>query len=231
MTTATQTSAAIVARTDTFDHLLRELGDVPPERVLVRPAPGTATEQDLLYLLEHEDRACELFDGVLVEKVLGREESIIALTLARLLGNYVHERQLGVMSGADGPMRFRVGLVRLPDVAFISWERIPGISSVQPIPSIIPDLTVEVFSRGNTRREMERKRKEYFDAGVRLAWFVDPKQRTVAVYTSASEPDRVLTATETLNGGTVVPGFELKLSELFSILDRLEKRPESGQPE
>src|SRR5437667_14303 len=52
----------------TVGDLLRDLGDVPAGRVLLWPTPGKATEQDLLHLLEHEGRACELVDGTLVEK-------------------------------------------------------------------------------------------------------------------------------------------------------------------
>lgn len=49
--------------------LLQQLGDVPLHRIRVRPAPGTATEQDVLDALEGpQKRICELVDGVLIEK-------------------------------------------------------------------------------------------------------------------------------------------------------------------
>jgi Uma2 family endonuclease len=125
-----------------------------------------------------------------------------------------------LVTGADGMMRLARGLVRIPDVAFVSWDRIPGRRMpTQPIPGLAPDLAVEVLSVGNTPGEMARKIEEYFEAGVRLVWIVDPPSRTVAVHTSARHSS-VLTATASLDGGDVLAGFSLPLGELFAELDR-----------
>ena len=67
---------------------------------------------------------------------------------------------------------------------------------------------------------MARKLHEYFDSGVELDWFFDPPSRTVRVY-SAPEKCRVLKASQTLTGGTVLPGFKVRLAEVFSVLDEL----------
>jgi hypothetical protein len=85
-------------------------------------------------------------------------------------------------------MRLGTGLVRIPDVSFISWDRMPGRQiPARPIPDLVPDLAVEVLSEGNTDKEMERKRGEFFRAGVRLAWFIDPVDRTAVVYTAPGQ--------------------------------------------
>src|SRR5947209_6381702 len=75
-------------------------------------------------------------------------------------------------------------LVRMPDVSFVRWEQFPNreVTDV-PIPDLYPDLAIEVLSPSNTKREMKRKRKEYFAAGTRLVWELNPKTRTVDVYT------------------------------------------------
>ena len=83
----------------------------------------------------------------------------------------------------------------------------------------VPDLVVETLSRSNTPREMQRKRAEYFQAGVRLVWIVDHPTRTIHVYTGPE--DRVeLTVDDTLDGGEVLPGFEVAVKEIFAELDR-----------
>jgi Uma2 family endonuclease len=105
----------------TVSDLLHQLGDIPPERVRLQPPPGTATEADVVAVLSREERLCELVDGVLVEKTLGYYESYIAATLIRLLGNFVVAHDLGIVAGADGMMRLAPGLVRIPDVSFVSW--------------------------------------------------------------------------------------------------------------
>jgi Uma2 family endonuclease len=79
----------------------------------------------------------------------------------------------------------------------------------------VPDLAVEVLSEGNTPREMEQKLQEYFTAGVRLVWYVDPVRQEVHVYT-APDQRKVLTADHTLHGGEVLPGFTLPLRQLFA---------------
>jgi Uma2 family endonuclease len=62
---------------------------------------------------------------------------------------------------------------------------------------------------------MNRKLGEYFGAGVRLVWMVDPKKRAVRVHTSVDE-SVLLKEGQSLDGGDVLPGFALTLAELFA---------------
>ena len=78
------------------------------------------------------------------------------------------------------------GLVRIPDVTFVSWKRLPGHKlPAEPIPDLIPNLAVEVLSVSNTKAEIDRKIGEYFRVGVQLVWMIDPPTRTAEVYTTA----------------------------------------------
>ena len=88
---------------------LRSLGNVPLGRIVMDPLPGTATESDLLTLVEG-DRLVELIDGTLVEKPVGSLESRIAVYLAAAIVNFVKPRKLGFVTGADGTSRTRSGL-------------------------------------------------------------------------------------------------------------------------
>jgi Uma2 family endonuclease len=204
----------------TVDDLLHELGDVPPSRVRLHPFPGQATVQDVIDVHAHEKRLCELVDGTLVEKPMGLKESLIAGALISFLRAFVVPRNLGLVSGEAGMMRLFAGLVRIPDVAFISWSRVPGGKvPTEPVPQLAPDLAVEVLSPSNTPQEMERKRREYFGAGVRRVWIIDIDVRTVDVYTAPEGPVTI-SESQTLDGGEVLPGFVLPLRELFSELDR-----------
>ena len=205
----------------TLADLLEQLGGIAPERVQYNPPPGRGTEQDVLDVFRQEKRLCELVDGVLVEKSMGYGESTLAGALIAILRSFVIPRNLGIVSGEAGMMRLTPGLVRIPDVAFASWDRFPGRRRpTVPIPAIAPDLAVEVLSESNTEAEMARKLHEYFAAGVRLVWLVDPEARTVAVYTAPEQPIQTLTEADTLDGGDVLPGFTLPLRELFAELDR-----------
>ncbi len=199
----------------TVADLQRRFGPIPFSRIRQNPPPGTATEDDVLWLNDHEDRLCELVDGILVEKTVGLEESWLAVRLAGLLSLFVDPRNLGLVTGADGMYRLSQGLVRIPDVAFVSWDRIPdGQFPKKPIPDLVPDLAVEVVSRGNTRKEMDEKLTEYFEKGVQLVWLVRPRTRVVDVYTTAEQFAR-LTASATLDGGDVLAGFSIVVGDLF----------------
>ena len=151
---------------------------------------------------------------------MGWRESLIAAVLIEWIGQFVRSRNLGVVTGPDGFFRILDSLARGPDVTFVSWDRLPdGRIPDEAVPDLTPDLAVEVISEGNTAAEMGRKRREYFQAGVRLVWMVDPRQRTVAVYRSIVDY-QVLSEEQTLGGGSVLPGLEIQLSDLFGELDR-----------
>jgi Uma2 family endonuclease len=206
-----------IASIRTLADLIDDLG-VPPDRILFRPVPGTATEQDVIDLDAHEDRLVELIDGVLVEKAMGFEESIVGACIAALLRQHVGPRKLGVVAGSDGMVRYREGVVQMADVAFFSWDRFPDRKvGSDTISRVTPDIAVEVLSGSNTPAEMDRKRSEYFDAGARLVWIVDHRARTVQVYTNA-QTFTTLDENDTLGGGDVLPEFAAQVKEFFADL-------------
>lgn len=214
-------AASAISSVWTVADMLEQLGNVPANRVLLIPAPGTATEQDLLDSLDHQDRICELIDGVLVEKPMGYIESLLAVYILRKIGDFVESRKLGIVLGEAGTLKILPRQVRIPDISFISWSKFPGgkLPQVQ-IPAVAPDLAVEVLSPGNTEGEMQRKLRDYFAAGVRLVWYIEPATRTAKVYTA---PDKctVLDNTQSLTGGEVLPGFHLPLRDLFAEVEGL----------
>ena len=204
------------AGTWTAVDLAARFGPIPLHRIRNNPPPGTAREEDVVEIHDREDRLCELVDGVLVEKDMGTYEAYLAVLLGRLVGNFVAEHKFGIVLGPDGMMRLAPGLVRIPDVSFISWDRLPGGRVPRAaIAALAPDLAVEVISRGNTAEEMKSKLSEYFAAGVRLVWYVYPTPREVFVY-SSPERHTVLGEQDCLSGGDVLPGFSLPLREFFA---------------
>jgi len=208
----------------TIADLLKRLGNIPPERVWLRPAPGTATEQDVIDIEARENRLCELVDGVLVEKTVGYYESRVAAVLIGYMDLFSARHDLGIVLAPDGTLRLMPGLVRIPDVSFISWKKFPNRElPAESIPDLVPDLAVEILSEGNTAEEMRRKLREYFKVGVRMVWLIDPALRTAEVYTSVRKKTTV-SVDGALDGGTVLPGFRLMLQELFTRAGRRRNR-------
>ncbi len=205
-------------------ELLEHLGGISPRRIRLQPAPGTAGERHVIAIQEREERLYELMEGVLVEKVMGYEESSLACELIYYLKHFLHEHDLGNVAGADGALRLMPGLVRIPDVSFIAWDRLPERRiPAERLPDLTPDLAVEILSEGNTPGEMDRKLRDYFFSGTRLVWYIDPQRRTARVYTS---PDQCVELGERqkLDGGAVLPGFSLPLAQLFARLPKAKGR-------
>ena len=171
-------------------------------------------------MLEHEGFICELIDGVLVEKAMGHDEAQLTFELGYYLAEFLRRHNLGFAAGPDGIMKLASGLLRIPDIAFTSWDRLPDRRRPhEPVPALTLDLAIEVISKGNTKKEMRRKLREYFDSGTRIVWFIYPKTRDAYIYTSPTE-FRHLTEDQSLDGGNVLPGFTLSLRELFEQANR-----------
>jgi Uma2 family endonuclease len=167
--------------------------------------------------LDDRDRY-EIIDGVKVEMPpMSTDSTAVGAELARLLGNYGVDQNLG---RAYPEMLIKLRLPkdrnRRPDVIFVpytQWGK--GV----PFPStnawdVLPNLCVEVVSPNDGADEIETKIEEYFQAGVQQVWVVYPRHDRVYVYESPALIRR-LTPADTLDGGPVLPGFRLPLTELF----------------
>lgn len=105
--------------------------------------------------------------------------------------------------------------VRAPDGSFVRAEHLPaGGVPLDGFWRRAPDVAVEVLSPGQTAAEMDVRMRDYFAAGTRLFWVVNPFERTVTVHAPTS-PARWLTEAETLDGGDVIPGLAVPIADLF----------------
>src|SRR5271166_4323332 len=210
-TASARTPVTAADRPENVAQLLRRLGNIPAHRVRLQPPPGTATEKDLVRNNESRFKTaiCELVEGTLVEKPMGWDESEIAGLIIYAIVSFTRPRKLGKVLAPDGMQRLVPGLVRVPDVSFFARGKLTRTKhGAEPIAPLVGDLVVEVVSRSNTKPEIARKATEYFAAGTRLMWVVEPKTRTVRVYKSPSD-SVVLGLDEVLDGADVLSGFRL----------------------
>jgi Uma2 family endonuclease len=174
---------------------------------------------DELLLMPDDGFRYELVKGELKRmSPIGDEHGRVTMELAYALYQYVKLNNLGRVYAAETGFKLESDpdTVRAPDIAFVSMQRIQAASRIQGYRSGAPDLAVEVLSPGNTKREMSEKVKDYFAAGARLVWIVNPKLKTVIVYRSLTDI-MTLTEKDTLDGGEVIPGFQYSITELFTI--------------
>jgi Uma2 family endonuclease len=180
--------------------------------ITVNPPPVVA----IMPPLSPEDSLYEIVDGQRVElPPMSIGTSVIATNLTIHLGSQTTATGRTVMEGLFH-LALPVDRNRRPDVAYVSFDRWAKDRPVgfQNAWDVVPDAAIEVISPNEMLEDVLVKLEEYFRAGVRVAWVVFPRQQLVYVYESYTQI-RVLTRADTLDGGAVVPGFRLALSELF----------------
>lgn len=178
-----------------------------------QPALITAdTFDEFIARPENRDRLFELIHGEIVEVVSNGESSEIGMLIGGFLTLFVRQHKLGRVTGADGGYMV-AGERYIPDAAYISRARQPAVSRAAYNP-LAPDLAVEVLSPSNDPGDMRIKIVNYLRAGT-VVWLVDPAQKQIEVYIPDQAPV-ILTINDTLNGGALLPGFTLLLSEIFA---------------
>lgn len=207
----------------TVADLLHALGDIPPERVRVVPPIGQATLEDLIAANESGNGpVCEWVDDTLVEKAVGYFESWVGTIISGQFDRFLETNDLGMFLGEAGVLRILPRVGRAGDVTFVAWTSLPGgkpLPREDNVPEVVPDLVVEVLSANNTPREMERKRGEYFTAGVKHVWEIDPVSESARAYTGV-ESVREIPKGGTLEAEDVLPGFTLSLEQVFARANR-----------
>jgi Uma2 family endonuclease len=173
------------------------------------------TAEDLPYVMPDE-MICELVRGELIcESLPSQLHGLVAATVLGHLFGFVRKHRLGRVYAAETGFVLARGpdTVRGPDVAFVATDRTTG-PHPGPFFEGAPDLAVEVLSPGNTRREIAGKVRDYFAGGAQAVWVIDPNAETATVHLAGRAPE-TLARGDALDGGSVLPGFRLPLSELF----------------
>ncbi len=146
----------------------------------------------------------------------GAQHGEVAGVVFAALFNFAHGQKLGKVYAAETGfiLSQNPATVRAPDAAFVSRERAVQQRRPEGYFEGAPDLAVEVVSPGDRDEEVQRKVMDYLEAGTKLVWIVRPRTETVTVYRSLTDI-RVLTKEETLDGGDLLPGFQLSVGEIF----------------
>jgi Uma2 family endonuclease len=183
----------------------------PPVATITMPETSDQLSSSL-----SDDVLFEVVDGQFVEtSPMGAYPAKLATTLGLYLGTFLLSRPTGQVV-IEALFRIDPKNQRRPDVAFVSHARWPkGRRAPDSDPwDVVPDLTIEVVSKSDLAWEVLAKVRHYFEGGVRSVWLVFPKEEVVHVFESFTQI-RVLTRDDVLDGGEVIPGFQLPLSSLF----------------
>ena len=176
------------------------------------------TAEEFWGLPDWEDAWLELVDGEVVEMpTAGGIHVAIMLHIFDMLRPFIREHNLGrIYPDSFGYLLLRdPDVLRIPDISFITFDRLPEDWPPVAYSEVVPDLVVEIVFPGNSAAEMRRRTRDYVDAGVSLIWIAWPEDRSVSVYAGSLIPVE-LESDDILDGGDVLPGFSIAVAELFA---------------
>ncbi|MBV9470604.1 MAG: Uma2 family endonuclease [Abitibacteriaceae bacterium] len=172
---------------------------------------------DEFFTMSFPDGRAELIQGEVFQmSPAGGEHGTLAMRLGGRLFAYVETHKLGEVCAAETGFIIarNPDTVRAPDTAFISNERLTGVTRPKKFWPFAPDLAVEVVSPGDTAEEIEQKVKDWFSGGTRLVWIAYPSSQTIHIYHSAISV-QILQKGDVLTGDDVVPGFSCAVADIF----------------
>jgi Uma2 family endonuclease len=159
------------------------------------------------------ERSYEIVNGAPeVKEMPGARHSGVSTRLARRLGNFVEAQQLGEIYQEA---TFQIGKQeRIPDLAFLSSERLPPEGEPETKWLIVPDLAIEVISPNDLYDKVHAKALEYLAAGVKEVWLISPEHHHVILYRSVANIMAIPEEGE-LVSEDLLPGFRCPLREIF----------------
>jgi Uma2 family endonuclease len=173
---------------------------------------------DQLFHLPEDGWRYELVKGRLVRMApTGSEHGRVATELFFAVTQFVKEHGLGLVfppeTGFLISLKGQADTVLAPDLALVRAER-KQAADVTGYARLAPDLVAEVASPSQGRREMRAKARQWLESGVRMAWLVFPRSRSVEVW-RPGESARLLSEADSLTGEDVLPDFSVSVASLF----------------
>lgn len=101
----------------------------------------------------------------------------------------------------------------VPDLTYISYERLSATWKRNEACPALPELGIEIISPGQTMKEFEDKAKDYLDAGVSRVWVVDPEAISIRVFLPDGSSQFYADTTPIVDA--LLPGLELTTRQIF----------------
>ena len=175
-------------------------------------APGPFTPEDVIAL--ENEALYELVNGYLVEKPMSLLSNWVGGRVAFYFNGYFEKNPVARVYPETTFKCFpnNPDQIRRPDVAVVLLSALPGFPDGHAL--VRPDIAIEVVSPSDTVYDLDEKLADYEQAAIPLVWVLNPKSRKVRVH----RPDAAvefLADGDTLTADPVLPGFSVKVSDLF----------------
>jgi Uma2 family endonuclease len=205
---------AALRRAGAAEEQLRDYYGTVPDEPLPNGPPELLCVEDM-ELLPEDGYRYELWEGELVRMSPSKlRHGDVAGEIVRYLNVYLTEHPIGKVYIAE--VGFRAGpnqSLYCPDAAYLSHERAAAAPLDEFVP-FAPDIAIEVWSPDNTRRKLETKARNYLRRDARRVWILRPQDQAVRVY-RPDAPAQTLGAEDILSGDEVLPGFAVRVGDLF----------------
>jgi Uma2 family endonuclease len=106
--------------------------------------------------------------------------------------------------------------MRIPDVSFVAGVDVAKDGLPKSYWEGPPTLAVEIVSPNDRAVEIDERVQDYLAAGTRQVWVLWPNRRAASIYVPDADT-RELGPDATLDGGDVLPGFTVRVGDLFEI--------------
>jgi Uma2 family endonuclease len=161
------------------------------------------------------EKQIEIANGeVELKEMAGAKAGGVAARIIIEVGYYLKTNKLGRVYTPD--TTFTIGKnQRMPDVSFVSAKRIPKRGEPSGKWKIAPDLAVEVVSPTDSVKKVRGRLSEFFAAGIKEVWIVEPEVGVLSLYHEPIKPTTIFTKKDVLTGSIILPEFNLELSDIF----------------
>lgn len=153
---------------------------------------------------------------ILVMIPTGTKTGKINLRVGRLLDEWAEVDGRGVAFDSSTGFRLANGSIRSPDASWIAIDRWEALTDDQQEGfGLCPDFVIELVSPSDRAAQVKKKiLEEWMANGVKLAWVIDTKKRTVTMYRTGEKPE-VLVEPSSVQGEGPVRGFELVMGRVW----------------
>ncbi len=172
---------------------------------------------------ENAAKNFELINGAMVEMPsVTPLHAWMAFQIGYLIRAFFGINDIGSVFGDSTDYDLVPGLTLRPDASFVSKAKMPKFPKRF---NFAPDIAVEVVSPSNTLKEMQTKVEAFIQYGSQLVWVIYSDDKTVRAYRPSGDGQiifQTLTADEMLDGGAALPGFSVKVNDIFPTIEEEE---------
>ncbi len=174
--------------------------------------PTTVAEFEQWEAKRNSDTNYEFYYGEIIKKPGMKQIEIWILKFLsrQFLKTNAHKNECELFTEVDVYIdEFRK---RIPDLAFFTEEQI--LAAAKGI-KVVPTFVIEILSPNESLVDIETKLRDYFDAGVKLVWYILPKTKKIYAYTALNKIE-IFIAGQSIIANPVLPDFEIDIEQLFA---------------